>query len=277
MPNLNPSLFTQITEAAEFLRPTLPETPTVGVILGTGLGEAADRVKEAVVVPFEDIPHFPASTVKFHAGRWVAGRFGGKTVVMMQGRYHYYEGYTMQQVTLPVRVMARLGVSVLILSNAAGGIRPHLTPGTLALIADHLNLMGDNPLIGPYDERLGERFPDMSEPYSRRLRRIAEEAAAETGETLPNIVYAAVSGPSYETAAEIRMLQTLGADAVGMSVVPEVLTARQIGLEVLAITAVTDQALPEAMQPVTHELVSQTAASISPRFTRLLEKVIERL
>jgi purine-nucleoside phosphorylase len=267
----------KVMEAAEFLQTRLPQPPRIGLILGTGLGDLAERVEHPTIIPYKDIPHFPESTVKFHAGRLVAGTLCGKPVLVMQGRFHYYEGYPLQIVTLPVRVMAYLGVSTLFVTNAAGGIRPHLVPGTLALITDHLNLMGNNPLIGAYDEFLGERFPDMSEPYSLRLRRLALDAAKNINIPLVVTIYAAVSGPSYETAAEIRMLQTLGADSVGMSVVPEVLVARQIGLEVLAITAITDQALPEKMQVITHEEVSRTAKEMTPRFIRLAEEIIARM
>lgn len=267
----------KIMEAAEFLRKRLPQSPRIGLILGTGLGDLAERVERPMIIPYTEIPHFPESTVKFHAGRFVAGSLRGKSLLVMQGRFHYYEGYPLQQVTLPVRVMAHLGITTLFVTNAAGGIRLHLVPGTLALITDHINLMGNNPLIGAYDEFLGERFPDMSEPYSLRLRRLALATAKEINIPLVENIYAAVSGPSFETQAEIRMLQTLGADSVGMSVVPEVLVARQIGMEVLAITAITDQALPGAMQPITHEEVSRTAKVMTPRFIRLAEEIIARM
>ncbi|MDZ7315362.1 MAG: purine-nucleoside phosphorylase [candidate division KSB1 bacterium] len=267
----------QILEVVEFLQQRLPSKPPIGIILGTGLGGFADLLQEAGVIPYHEIPHLPQSTVKFHAGRLVFGRLGAKKALVMQGRFHYYEGYSMQQIVLPVRAMALLGIRTLIVTNAVGGLRPHLTPGTLALITDHLNLMGDNPLIGPHDELYGARFPDMSEAYSRRLRQLALETAALLQLPLAETVYAAVSGPSYETAAEVRMLQMLGADTVGMSVVPEVLAARQMGMEILGISAVTDQALPQAMQPVTHEDVSRVAQETAPKFNMLLTAIIERL
>lgn len=266
----------KISESAAFLQKRLT-LPQIGVILGTGLGELAERVEQPIVLPYAEIPHFPESTVKFHAGRLVAGQLRGKSLLVMQGRFHRYEGYPLSEVTLPVRVMARLGVKTLLVTNAAGGIRPHLTPGTLALIRDHINLMGDNPLIGPHDESFGERFPDMSEPYCRRLRQSAQEAARALGMTLPETVYAAVSGPSFETPAEIRMLQILGADTVGMSVVPEVIVARQMGMEVLALTAVTDQALPDAMAPISHEEVSRVAKEMTPAFIKLATEIIARI
>mgnify|MGYP005845509919 CR=1 FL=1 len=271
------TLVQKISESAAFLQKRLPDVPQIGVILGTGLGELAEGVEQPVVMPYAEIPHFPESTVKFHAGRLVAGKLSGKSVLVMQGRFHRYEGHPLTEVTLPVRVMARLGVKTLLVTNAAGGIRPHLTTGTLVVIKDHINLMGDNPLIGPHDESFGERFPDMSEPYSRRLRQLAQEAAVSLGMRLPETIYAAVSGPSFETPAEIRMLQILGADTVGMSVVPEVIVARQLGLEVLALTAVTDQALPEAMAPISHQTVSRAAKEMAPAFIRLAGEIIERM
>jgi purine-nucleoside phosphorylase len=274
---MSATLSQKIIEATEFLQKRLPPSPRIGLILGTGLGDLAERVEQPVIIPYADIPHFPESTVKFHAGRLVAGTLRGKSVLVMQGRLHYYEGYSLQIVTLPVRVMALLGIRTLFVTNAAGGIRPHLVAGTLALIKDHINLMGANPLIGAYEEFLGERFPDMSEPYSLRLRRLALAIAAEINIPLVENIYAAVSGPSYETAAEIRMLQMLGVDSVGMSVVPEVLVARQINMEVLAITAITDQALPEKMRAITHEEVSKTAKEMTPRFISLAEEIIAQM
>ena len=201
----------------------------------------------------------------------------GKSVIVMQGRFHYYEGYPMRDITLPIRVMHELGVRTLFVSNAAGGIREHLAPGTLTLITDHINLMGANPLIGPFDEFLGERFPDMSEPYSNELRALAHNAAEELNIKLFDNIYAAVSGPSFETPAEIKMLQILGADSVGMSVVPEALVARQLGMRLLGVTAITDQALPGTMAQISHEEVSRVARKITPQFNALLSEIIGRL
>jgi purine-nucleoside phosphorylase len=207
----------------------------------------------------------------------VLGLCGDRTVIVQQGRYHYYEGIPMRKVTLPLRVMHRLGVRTVLLTNAAGGIREHLTAGTIAVITDHINLMGDNPLIGPYDESLGVRFPDMSEPYNRVLRQQALDTAKELGIPVFDSVYAAVSGPSYETAAEIRMLQKMGADTVGMSIVPEVLVARQLDMRVLAFTAITDQALPDQMAVVSHEQVNDVAGRIAPVLQKLVVEMVARI
>ncbi len=267
----------EIIQSAEFIQKQSSLSPQIGVVLGTGLGDLADKVKHPVVIPYESIPHFPRSTVKFHAGQLVLGNWQQKSLIIMKGRFHYYEGYPLRDVTLPIRVMHQLGVRTLILSNAAGGIRDFLPAGTLALVTDHINLMGDNPLIGPYEEFLGERFPDMSEPYNKKLRQLALECAASTGVELKEHVYSAVSGPSFETPAEIRMLQLLGADSVGMSVIPEVLVAHQLGMRVLAITAITDQALPDNMPAISHEEVSRVAKEITPKFIKLMSEIIKRI
>ena len=271
------SLKDKTRQAADYLINQLPAKPQIGLILGTGLGEFGEKIQDATAIPYSDVPNFPESTVPFHDGKLLSGELGGKTILVMRGRFHYYEGYVMRDITLPIRVMFRLGIRILIITNAAGGIRENLSPGTLALICDHINMMGDNPLIGPYDESLGVRFPDMSEPYSAALRQLARKTASDLDITLIDNVYAAVSGPSFETPAEIRMLQILGADSVGMSVVPEVLVARQLGMNVLGITAITDQALPENMQPVSHEKVSQVAKEIAPAFGALVEEIIKRI
>ena len=267
----------QIQEAADFLSARFKGEASVGLILGTGLGPLADDIEEAVFIPYREIPHFPESTVKFHAGRLVIGRLSGKQVIAMQGRFHYYEGYPMRTITLPVRVMHQLGVQTLIVTNAAGGIREHLTAGSIAVIKDHINLMGTNPLIGPYEEFLGERFPDMSEPYNKQLIEMTHHIAGRLGISVADCIYAAVSGPSFETAAEIRMLQTLGVDTIGMSVIPEVLVARQLDLNVLGISVITDQALPEAMSQVSHEEVSKVADQTGPAFRKLVKAVIGEL
>lgn len=267
----------KITTAADFIRRKSPAHFEVGIVLGTGLGPLADKIKAAIVIPYAEIPYFPVSTVPFHAGRLVMGELENKTVLAMQGRFHAYEGYHLRDVTLPIRVMHALGIRQLILTNAVGGIQPHLTPGSLAVVRDHINLMGMNPLIGPYDAYLGVRFPDMSEPYDPLMRQKAFTAAQELNIPLPEAVYAAVSGPSYETEAEIRMLQIIGADTVGMSVVPETLVARQLDMAVLAINAITDQSLPGAAKNVTHEEVSKVAAELSPVFIKLLCKILRLL
>jgi purine-nucleoside phosphorylase len=264
----------QVQEAATFIAARCEINADIGIILGTGLGPLADEMKNAVIIPYHEIPHFPESTVKFHAGRLVVGTLNGKSVMAMQGRFHYYEGYAMQKITLPVRVMHRMGIRRLIVTNAAGGIRDRLPAGTIAVITDHINMMGANPLIGPYDESLGERFPDMSEPYSKRLRQLTHRIADQLGISVADTVYAAVTGPSYETAAELGMLQLIGADTVGMSVVPEVLVARQLDMEVLAISVITDQALPDKMQQITHEDVSTVADQAGPKFRQLIKAIL---
>jgi len=267
----------KIKEAGETIRRIVREPLDVGIILGTGLGELGDKVQNPETLAYTDIPHFPEPTVKFHAGTLMSGTLANKSVLLMRGRYHVYEGHALQDIVLPVRVFHHLGIRSLILTNAAGGIREELTPGTLTVITDHINLMGVNPLIGPYDERLGTRFPDMSQPYDPELRRLAHQAARELNISLRDVIYSAVSGPSYETPAEIRMLQILGADSVGMSVIPEVLVARQLGMRVLAVSAITDQALPDAMVPVTHEQVSQTAKEMAPEFKALMLDILKRI
>jgi purine-nucleoside phosphorylase len=267
----------EIETAGAYIRSRDDRPVEIGLVLGTGLGLLADEIKQAKILPYSEIPHFPESTVKFHAGRLVMGELAGKSVMAMQGRFHYYEGHSMRAITLPIRVMHRLGIRKLVVTHAAGGMRPHLPPGTMAVIADHINFMGANPLLGPYDERLGERFVDMSEPYSLRMRRLAVTAAQRLGLELPSTVYAAVSGPSFETQAELRMLTHCGADTVGMSVVPEVLTARQLDMEVLGLTVITDQALPDQMISVSHEQVNDVANKIGPNFRRLLKEIIREL
>ncbi|MBN1464235.1 purine-nucleoside phosphorylase [candidate division KSB1 bacterium] len=264
-------------QAVSYLSDRLAAPPRIGLILGTGLGTLGDKIQRATMINYGEIPYFPESTVEFHAGKLISGTLAGQAVLAMQGRFHYYEGYTMQEITLPIRVMHQLGIRTLIISNAAGGIREELSPGTLALINDHINLMGDNPLIGTFDPFLGSRFPDMSEPYSVKLRHLAHKAAEDLGIKLVDSIYAAVSGPSFETPAEIRMLRAFGIDSIGMSVVPEVLVARQLAMDVLGLSAITDQSLPEEMQPISHEQVSRVAKEITPTFNALVEEIIKRI
>jgi len=271
------SLISQINEATDFIQSHIESKPCVGIILGTGLGALADEIQTIFTAPYEEIPYFPSSTVSFHAGRLVFGQLAGKSVIAMQGRFHYYEGYTMQQITLPVRVMSKLGIEILIITNAVGGFHADMTPASFLLVKDHLNLMGDNPLIGAFDESLGERFPDMSEPYSLRLREIAHTVAQREGIPLMEGVYAAVTGPSFETAAELRMLRTLGADTVGMSMVPEVLVARQMGIECLGINVITDVSLPGEIAKVSHKEVSQTAKKAEPDFKKLIKGILAEI
>ncbi len=267
----------EIDDASRYIRSRFSTPCSVGLILGTGLGTLADEMDKAVMMPYAEIPHFPESSVKFHAGRLVAGNLAGKTVLAMQGRFHYYEGHSMTKVAFPIRVMHQLGVRTLIVTNAAGGMREHLPPGTIARIRDHINFMGTNPLIGPYEEFLGERFVDMSEPYSKRLASLAESIAGKLGFNLPQTVYAAVTGPSFETRAELAMLVACGADTVGMSVVPEVMVARQLNMEVLGLSVVTDQAIPDEEISVSHEQVNQVAHEVGPRFKSLVKEIIKEL
>jgi purine-nucleoside phosphorylase len=266
-----------VTAAAEFVRARFERVPDVAIVLGTGLGGLAREIGVEVALEYVDIPGFPMSTVESHAGRLLCGTLGGRTVVAMQGRFHRYEGYTLQQVTFPVRVLRALGAETLVVSNACGGMNPLWTAGDLMLIADHLNLLGDNPLIGPNDDRLGARFPDMSEPYDPSLRALARDVATSLGITLREGVYVAVAGPNLETRAEYRMLRTLGADVVGMSTVPEVIVALHAGMRVLGLSIITDQCLPDALEPAEMATIVATAGRAEPKLTALVRGVLERL
>lgn len=239
----------QIEEAATFIRSKVSITPKVGIICGTGMGALGDAPKGLVKVPYDLIPHFPVSTVESHHGNLCFGELAGKPTVVMQGRFHRYEGYSLQQVTFPVRVMKALGVETLIIMNAVGSVNPLIPVGALMLVTDHINLMGDNPLIGPNDESLGPRFPDMSEPYSRALQEVAEKVGLEKGIKLYRGVAVAVTGPNLETAAEYRMFQRMGADVVTMSTIPENIVAVHAGLKVMALSTITDACLPDALKP----------------------------
>ena len=256
-------LYENVNQAVAEIRKRTSLTPEVGIILGTGLGGLTTRIELECEIPYPEIPHFVSSTVETHAGRLLLGALSGKKVVAMQGRFHYYEGYSMQQITFPVRVMKALGASVLVVSNACGGMNPTLEKGDLVLIEDHINLLGDNPLIGPNDERLGPRFPDMSQPYSRELLKLAEQVALEEKLPLKKGVYVAVAGPNLETRAEYRFLRAVGADMVGMSTVPEVI--------------VTDLCFPECLEPADINEIIRVAAEAEPKLTRLITKVVGRL
>lgn len=271
------ALLDRIDEAVASLRQRLGDTPEVAVVLGSGLGEFAEHLDAAAVVPYGDIPHWPRSGVIGHAGKLVVGRRAGRRVAALSGRAHYYEGHPLEAVTFAVRVMARLGVKALVLTNAAGGINTEFSAGALMTIDDHINLLGANPLMGPNDERLGPRFPDMTEVYSRRLRALADEVAAERGLALAHGVYVAVSGPSYETPAEIRFFRGIGADAVGMSTVPEAIVARHMGLEVLGISCITNMAAGVLPQPLHHDEVMETAQRVKHAFIGLLDGIIARM
>ena len=266
-----------VHEAAEVVRARYSATPVAGIILGTGLGGLAREIDVAATVEYADIPGFPLSTVESHAGRLLCGALGGKPVVAMQGRFHRYEGYSLQQVTFPVRVLRALGAETLIVSNACGGMREEWAPGDLMLIADHINLLGDNPLVGPNDDRLGPRFPDMSAPYDAELRSLARDVAAAQGTVLREGVYVAVTGPNLETRAEYRMLRGIGADVVGMSTVPEVIVAVHGGMRVLGLSIITDQCIPETLEPAELATIIATAARAEPRLAALVRGVMERL
>ena len=266
-----------VNAAADAVRARFASVPDVAIVLGTGLGGLAREIDVAETVEYADIPGFPLSTVESHAGRLLCGTLGGKTVVAMQGRFHRYEGYSLQQVTFPVRVLRALGATTLVVSNACGGMREEWAPGDLMLIADHINLLGDNPLIGENDDRLGVRFPDMSEPYDAGLRALARTVAREQGTVLREGVYVAVTGPNLETRAEYRMLRAIGADVVGMSTVPEVIVAVHGGMRVLGVSIITDQCIPETLVPAELETIIATAGRAEPRLTALVRGVLERL
>jgi purine-nucleoside phosphorylase len=272
-----PHTLEQVERAAEVVRSRFGREPDVAVILGTGLGALAGRVAVAASIDYADIPGFPLSTVESHAGRLLCGTLAGKTVVAMQGRFHRYEGYSLAQVTFPVRVLRALGARVLVVSNACGGMHPLWAPGDLMLIADHINLLGDNPLIGPNDDRLGPRFPDMSDPYDGALRAVARAVALQRGITLREGVYVAVPGPNLETRAEYRYLRGIGADVVGMSTVPEVIVAIHGGMRVLGVSIITDQCLPDALEPASVEKIIAVASRAEPNLTALVCGVLERL
>ncbi len=266
-----------IQEAADYIRSKTELQPEIGLILGSGLGILANLIENPVSIPYEDIPHFPVSTVEGHEGELLLGTIQGRPVIMMKGRFHMYEGYGPEVTAFPVRVMKNLGVTGLLVTNAAGGVNTSFTPGDLMLLSDHLNLTGKSPLIGPNDSALGVRFPDMSEAYSRRLRAAAHDAAGKQGFTFKEGVYAGLLGPSYETPAEIRMLRTLGADAVGMSTVSETIVARHAGLEVLGISCITNMAAGILDQPLSHDEVMETADLVKEKFLDLVLAIIPNM
>ena len=274
----NMSYFDQVAEAADAIRGRVPEVPQIAIILGSGLGDFADSLDGAVTMPYGELPHWPASRVIGHAGKLVVGKSRGKTIAALAGRCHLYEGHDAGRVAFAVRALGLLGVKTLILTNAAGGVNTSFAQGALMVIDDHINLMGQNPLVGENDERFGVRFPDMTEVYSSRLRGIADRAAADAGRSqLPHGIYAALMGPSYETPAEIRYLRTIGADAVGMSTVPEAIAARQMRIDVLGISCITNMAAGVLPQPLDHAEVMETAARVRGQFIALLEGIIGQL
>lgn len=267
----------QITEALDFIRTKTNMFPEIGIILGTGLGALAKEIDSEIIIDYKDIPHFPLSTVESHEGKLIFGKLGGKKVVAMQGRFHYYEGYTMKQITFPVRVMKALGIKILCVSNIAGGMNPNYRRGDIMIINDHINMLGDNPLIGRNDDDLGPRFPDMSEPYNKELIKLAEQIAMEERIKVHVGVYLAVPGPNLETRAEYRMFRNFGADVVGMSTVPEVIVAIHSGLKVFGMTVISDECFPDSLQPVSVDEIIKAAMEAEPKLTLIMKKLIERI
>ncbi|MCK5861084.1 MAG: purine-nucleoside phosphorylase [Candidatus Hydrogenedentes bacterium] len=267
----------QIDAAVAAIKEINPATPEVGIVLGTGLGMLADSIESSVEIPYESIPHFPTSTVVGHAGSLILGTLAGRSVVALSGRFHCYEGYSLAEVTFPIRVAQALGIHTLIVSNAAGGLNPQFAAGDLMLITDHINMMGDNPLIGPNDDALGPRFPDMSEPYSKGLLTLAETISLELGIKLQRGVYLACTGPCLETRAEYRFMRTIGADAVGMSTVPEVIVAVHAGLRTLGFSAITDECFPDALKAADIDKIIAVANAAEPKLTRIVVECIARL
>jgi purine-nucleoside phosphorylase len=270
-------LYERAEHAARVIRSRTSETPRVAVVLGSGLGGFADDFEDAVGIPYEDIPGFSRSTAQGHAGKLVVGKIDQVPLLAMQGRVHFYEGYTLEQVTFPIRTFKLLGIKTLILTNAAGGINVQLSQGALMVLSDHLNLMGDNPLRGPNDDRFGPRFPDLTSAYSPELQEIVIEEARALSVEVRRGIYAALAGPSYETPAEIHLLRNLGADAVGMSTVPEVIVARQMGIEVLGISCITNMAAGIGDEPISHEDVMATGDRVKETLTQLLRQVVGRV
>lgn len=264
-------------EALSYLKEHTDERPDYLIILGTGLGNLADEIETIDSISYADIPHFPVSTVESHAGQLLFGTLSGKKVVAMQGRFHYYEGYSMQQIAFPLRVLNALSTESLLVSNACGGMNPNYARGEIMLINDHINMLGDNPLIGPNDDELGPRFPDMSEPYTEDLIEVAEQVALDKGIKMHQGVYLALSGPMLETKAEYRFLRQIGADVVGMSTVPEVITAVHMDMDVMGISVITDECFPDALEPVNIEQVLDAAGIAEPKMTEVITGVLERL
>lgn len=270
------TLARQLDEAVSAVRSVTELEPEVALILGTGLGRLADEIDVEAAFPYAELPHFPLSTVETHTGRLLLGTLEGRPVVAMHGRFHRYEGYTLDRVVFPVRVMGLLGARTLVVSNVSGGLNPLWDVGDLVLLDDHINLLGDNPLVGPNPDALGPRFPDMSEPYDRRLQSLVQATALEEGLVLRRGVYVAVPGPNLETRAEYRMLRALGADVVGMSTVPEVIAARHMGIRVLGLSIITDACLPDALEPADVATIIRVAGEAEPRLTRLIRAVLRR-
>jgi purine-nucleoside phosphorylase len=271
------SLYDMIQDAKRYIESKTRIRPSFGIILGTGLGKLAESIQTDAVIPYKDIPHFPVSTFDDHAGNLIMGTLSGKPVLAMQGRFHLYEGYSVDQIVFPIRVMKFMNIHTLIVSNACGGINPLFSPGTIMCITDHINLLGQNPLIGHNDNRIGPRFPDMSQPYSNDLIQLALKVARENKIDLERGVYASMTGPCLETRAEYRMLKILGADCIGMSTVPEVIAAVHAGLKVLGLSVVTDSCLPDALEPADIKKIIKTANDAQPALVTIIEKTLESL
>ena len=270
-------LISKINETLEVIKKITTEEYPFGIILGTGLGGLTKDIEDRREIEYEDLPHFPLSTVESHHGKLIFGKIGDKNVVAMQGRFHFYEGYSMKQITYPVRVMKFLGVKTLIVSNACGGMNPIYKRGDIMLMVDHINLIGDNPLIGMNEDELGPRFPDMSEPYDLELVKVAEEVALENKIKVQKGIYVAVPGPNLETKAEYRFLRTIGADVVGMSTIPENIVAIHMGIKVLGISIVTDECFPDSLKPVNVEEIISTAMKAEPKMTLIMKEVVKRI
>lgn len=266
--------YQKIQQAAQFLKEKYKQQPVIGLILGSGLGVLGEEVENALKIPYNEIPNFPVSTVEGHAGNLVFGLLNGIPVAVMQGRFHYYEGYSFEKVTFPIRVMKELGIKQIIVTNAAGGVNESFSPGDLMIISDHINNMGSNPLIGPNDSRLGVRFPDMSEAYSSELRMIAKQIAVKLNIPIQEGVYVGNTGPTYETPAEVRMLRTIGGDAVGMSTVPEVIVARHAGMKVLGISCISNMAAGILDQPLNHEEVIEKTEKVKSHFLQYVKEIV---
>jgi len=271
------TLLQQIQETVDVIRSRSKTQPEIGIILGTGLGALANEIQTEATISYSDLPHFPVSTVESHAGRLLLGTLSGKQVMAMQGRFHYYEGYSMKQISYPVRIMKALGCHTLMVSNACGGMNPLFSPGEIMIMTDHINLLGDNPLIGPNEDSLGPRFPDMSEPYTRELIQLAEQVALEEKIRVQKGVYVALPGPNLETRAEYRFLRAIGADVVGMSTIPEVTVAVHAGMRVLGLSVITDSCLPDALEPVDIAKILRIAGEVEPKLTLLMKRVIEKM
>lgn len=271
------SLREKIAEAKKFIESRSKVKPKIGIIIGTGLGTLTKEIEIKAIVPYSDIPHFAVSTAPGHEGNLILGKLSGKMIMAMQGRFHLYEGYSLEEITFPIRIMKEMGVELLIESNVVGGMNPNFKAGDLMIITDHINLTGNNPLIGPNDERLGPRFPDMSEPYDKRLIELTNRIAIEEKIGIHKGVYVGLTGPNFETPAEYRFLRLIGADAVGMSTVCEVIVARHSGLRVLGMSCITDECIPDRLEPVNFRKLIQVAQKVEPNLARLVKRLLREI